>query len=91
MAFWSLWLTKTLISFRNTPSLVLASTATLGGIKGGKEKIKVEESATKSKDKNIKGAFLHQYSWARHFTQDLYFLPEINKMEKGRLLNCFQG
>lgn len=81
-----------MISFRNTPSLVLASTATLGGIKGGKEKIKVEESATKSKDKNIKGAFLHQYSWARHFTtQDLYFLPEINKMGKGRLLNCFQG
>ena len=42
-----------MISFRNTPSLVLASTATLGGIKDGKEKIKVEESATKSKDKNI--------------------------------------
>ena len=80
-----------MISFRNIPSLVLASPATLGIIKDEKEKIKVEESATKSENKNIKGAFLQQYSWACHFTtQDLYFLPEINKMGKGRLLNSFQ-
>lgn len=92
MGFWNLWLTETLISFRNTPSLELASTATLGDIKAGKEKIKVEERATKSKNKNIKQDFPHQYSWACHFTsQDLYFLPEINKMGKGSLLNSFQG